>query len=95
FLKPAFPASVTQPSSLSVLVVVKDSEFMRITVLFLDEKTWLGKSNLSKALTLAKTQLESLSVSSLIYVVGQIQSVQGSDLSKDTTRVVIRLLIDP
>ncbi|WZZ85722.1 hypothetical protein YC2023_114301 [Brassica napus] len=42
---------------------------MRITVLFLDEKTWLGKSNLSKALTLAKTQLESLSVSSLIYSV--------------------------
>uniref|UniRef100_A0A0D3AVE5 DUF223 domain-containing protein n=1 Tax=Brassica oleracea var. oleracea TaxID=109376 RepID=A0A0D3AVE5_BRAOL len=28
-------------------------------------------------------------------VVGQIQSVQGSDLSKETTRVVIRLLIDP
>ncbi|WZZ85723.1 hypothetical protein YC2023_114302 [Brassica napus] len=28
---------------------------------------WLGKSNLSKALTLAKTQLESLSVSSLIH----------------------------
>nr|VDD52719.1 unnamed protein product [Brassica oleracea] len=28
-------------------------------------------------------------------VVGQIQYVQGSDLSKETTRVVIRLLIDP
>ncbi|KAH0893362.1 hypothetical protein HID58_055791, partial [Brassica napus] len=67
FLKPAFPTSVTQPSSLSVLVVVKDSEFMRITVLFLDEKMWLGKSNMSKALTLAKKQLESLSVSSLIH----------------------------
>ncbi|KAF2581814.1 hypothetical protein F2Q68_00003250 [Brassica cretica] len=28
-------------------------------------------------------------------VVGQIRSVQGSDLTKETTRVVIRLLIDP
>uniref|UniRef100_A0A0D3A554 Uncharacterized protein n=1 Tax=Brassica oleracea var. oleracea TaxID=109376 RepID=A0A0D3A554_BRAOL len=28
-------------------------------------------------------------------VVGQIRSVQGSDLSKKTSRVVIRLLIDP
>nr|VDD51276.1 unnamed protein product [Brassica oleracea] len=27
-------------------------------------------------------------------VVGKIRSVQGSDLSKETTRVVIRLLID-
>ncbi|KAH0935268.1 hypothetical protein HID58_012385, partial [Brassica napus] len=68
FLKPAFSASVTQPSSLSVLVVVKDSEFIGITVLFLDEK---------------------------INVVGQIRYVQGFDLSKETTRVVIRLLIDP
>ncbi|KAH0868220.1 hypothetical protein HID58_075242, partial [Brassica napus] len=56
FLKPALPASVTQPSSLSVLVVVKDSESMGITVLFIDEK----------ALTLAKKQLESLSISLLI-----------------------------
>ncbi|KAH0878964.1 LOW QUALITY PROTEIN: hypothetical protein HID58_066358, partial [Brassica napus] len=46
----------------------KDSEFMEITVLFLDEK---------------------------VNVVGQIRSVQGSDLTKETTRVVIRLLIDP
>ncbi|KAH0939234.1 hypothetical protein HID58_006695 [Brassica napus] len=68
FLKPAFPASITQPSSLSMLVVVKDSEFMGITILFLDEK---------------------------VNVVAQIQSVQGSDLSKETTRIVIRLLIDP
>ncbi|KAH0897335.1 hypothetical protein HID58_046903 [Brassica napus] len=30
-----------------------------------------------------------------IDVVGQIRSVQGSDLSKEPTRVVIRLLIDP
>ncbi|KAH0911197.1 hypothetical protein HID58_034518, partial [Brassica napus] len=44
----------------------KDNEFMGITVLFLDEKMWLGKSSLSKALTLAKKQLELLSVSSLI-----------------------------
>nr|VDC96932.1 unnamed protein product [Brassica oleracea] len=28
-------------------------------------------------------------------VVGQIRSVQGTDLTKETTRVVIRLLIDP
>uniref|UniRef100_A0A0D3APS6 DUF223 domain-containing protein n=1 Tax=Brassica oleracea var. oleracea TaxID=109376 RepID=A0A0D3APS6_BRAOL len=28
-------------------------------------------------------------------VVGQIRSVQGSNLTKETTRVVIRLLIDP
>ncbi|KAH0891308.1 hypothetical protein HID58_053737, partial [Brassica napus] len=61
FLKPGFPASVTQPSSLSV-------EFMGITVLFLDEK---------------------------VNVVGQIRYVQSSDLSKETTRVVICLLIDP
>ncbi|KAL0790939.1 hypothetical protein Bca101_007185 [Brassica carinata] len=31
----------------------------------------------------------------LIHVVGQIRSVQGTDLTKETTRVVIRLLIDP
>ncbi|KAH0891689.1 hypothetical protein HID58_054118 [Brassica napus] len=30
-----------------------------------------------------------------INVVGQIRYVQGSDLTKETTRVVIRLLIDP
>ncbi|KAH0901918.1 hypothetical protein HID58_041421, partial [Brassica napus] len=30
-----------------------------------------------------------------VNVVGQIRSVQGSDLSKKTSRVVIRLLIDP
>ncbi|KAH0901876.1 hypothetical protein HID58_041379, partial [Brassica napus] len=101
FLKSASSASVTQPSSLSVLVIVdslnfkKDSEFMGITVLFLDEKMWLGKSVLSRALTLPKKQLESLSVSSLIHVVGQIRSVQGSNLTKETTRVLIRLLIDP
>ncbi|KAH0867196.1 LOW QUALITY PROTEIN: hypothetical protein HID58_074218, partial [Brassica napus] len=84
FLKPASPAFVTQPSSLSVLVILehslwpppllgfpelkKNSEFMGIMVLFLDEK---------------------------VNVVGQIRSVQSSDLTKETTRVVIRLLIDP
>ncbi|KAH0871686.1 hypothetical protein HID58_078708, partial [Brassica napus] len=46
----------------------KDSEFMGITVLFLDEK---------------------------VNVVGKIRYVQGYGLSKETTRVVIRLLIDP
>ncbi|KAH0877066.1 hypothetical protein HID58_064460, partial [Brassica napus] len=30
-----------------------------------------------------------------VNMVGQIHSVQGSDLTKETTRVVIRLLIDP
>ncbi|KAH0859548.1 hypothetical protein HID58_087809 [Brassica napus] len=30
-----------------------------------------------------------------VNVVGQIRSVQGSGLTKETTRVVIRLLIDP
>nr|VDD44214.1 unnamed protein product [Brassica oleracea] len=38
---------------------------------------------------IANTNLE------LSDVVGQIRSVQGSDLTKETTRVVIRLLIDP
>uniref|UniRef100_A0A0D2ZXQ2 Uncharacterized protein n=1 Tax=Brassica oleracea var. oleracea TaxID=109376 RepID=A0A0D2ZXQ2_BRAOL len=33
--------------------------------------------------------------SRLDYVVGQIRTVQGSGLTKETTRVVIRLLIDP
>ncbi|WZZ79234.1 hypothetical protein YC2023_099806 [Brassica napus] len=33
--------------------------------------------------------------SRLDYVVRQIRSIQGSDLTKETTRVVIRLLIDP
>uniref|UniRef100_A0A0D3BL79 Uncharacterized protein n=1 Tax=Brassica oleracea var. oleracea TaxID=109376 RepID=A0A0D3BL79_BRAOL len=37
---------------------------------------------------IANTNLE------LLGVVGQIRSVQGSDLSKETTRVIIRLLID-
>ncbi|KAH0892019.1 hypothetical protein HID58_054448, partial [Brassica napus] len=45
-----------------------NSEFIGITVLFLDEK---------------------------INVVGQIRSIQGSDFTKETTRVLIRLLIDP
>nr|VDD60850.1 unnamed protein product [Brassica oleracea] len=38
---------------------------------------------------IANTNLE------LLDVVGQIRSVQGSGLTKETTRVVIRLLIDP
>ncbi|KAH0939269.1 hypothetical protein HID58_006730, partial [Brassica napus] len=36
----------------------KDREFVGITVLFLDEKMWLGKSVLSKALAIPKKQLE-------------------------------------
>ncbi|KAH0871356.1 hypothetical protein HID58_078378, partial [Brassica napus] len=46
---------------------IKDSEFIGITVLFLDEK---------------------------VNVVGKIRSVQSSDFTKETTRVLIRLLID-
>uniref|UniRef100_A0A0D3CP98 Uncharacterized protein n=1 Tax=Brassica oleracea var. oleracea TaxID=109376 RepID=A0A0D3CP98_BRAOL len=38
---------------------------------------------------IANTNLE------LLDVVGQIRTVQGSGLTKETTRVVIRLLIDP
>nr|VDD21493.1 unnamed protein product [Brassica oleracea] len=34
-------------------------------------------------------------VYNIFHVVGEIRSVQGSDLSKETTRVVICLLIDP
>ncbi|KAH0867862.1 hypothetical protein HID58_074884, partial [Brassica napus] len=44
----------------------KDREFVGITVLFLDEMMWLGKSVLSRALSSPKKQLESLFVSSLI-----------------------------
>ncbi|WZZ51075.1 hypothetical protein YC2023_051182 [Brassica napus] len=50
-----------------ILNFKKDREFVGITVLFLNEKMWLGKSVLSRALTLPKKQLESLSVSSLIH----------------------------
>ncbi|KAH0910455.1 hypothetical protein HID58_033776, partial [Brassica napus] len=44
----------------------KDREFVRIKVLFFDEKIWLGKSVMSRTLTSPKKQLESLFVSSLI-----------------------------
>ncbi|KAH0876054.1 hypothetical protein HID58_073416, partial [Brassica napus] len=44
----------------------KDREFVGITILFLDEKMWLGKSVMSRALTSPKKQPESLFVSSLI-----------------------------
>ncbi|KAF2566610.1 hypothetical protein F2Q68_00027593 [Brassica cretica] len=63
----------------------KDREFVEITVFFLDEKIRLF-DNLQ---VIANTNLE------LPDVVGQIRSVQGSGLTKETTRVVIRLLIDP
>ncbi|KAH0874431.1 hypothetical protein HID58_071793 [Brassica napus] len=38
----------------------KDKEFVGITVLFFDEKMWLGKSVRSRALTSPKKQLESM-----------------------------------
>uniref|UniRef100_A0A0D3D6L0 Uncharacterized protein n=1 Tax=Brassica oleracea var. oleracea TaxID=109376 RepID=A0A0D3D6L0_BRAOL len=63
----------------------KYMEFVGITVLFLDEKIRLFY-NLQ---VIANTNLE------LPYVVRQIRYVQGSDLTKETTRVVICLLIDP
>ncbi|KAH0897616.1 hypothetical protein HID58_047184, partial [Brassica napus] len=63
----------------------KDMEFVGITVLFLDEKIRLF-DNLQ---VIANTNLE------LPDVVGQIFSVQGSALTKETTRVVIWFLIDP
>ncbi|KAH0888892.1 LOW QUALITY PROTEIN: hypothetical protein HID58_051321 [Brassica napus] len=73
FLK---PASVTQPSSLSVLVVSEHS-------------LWLPP-----LLRYPELQ-ERQGVCGNHDVVGQIRSVQGSDLTTETTRVVIRLLIDP
>ncbi|KAH0922761.1 hypothetical protein HID58_022779, partial [Brassica napus] len=51
----------------------EDTAFMRITVIFLDEKLIFKLAN----------------------VVGQIRYVQGYDLTKETARVAIRLLIDP
>nr|VDD09294.1 unnamed protein product [Brassica oleracea] len=69
-----------------------ESEFMGITVFFLDEK--VNQSPVMIRLfdnlqVILNTNLE------LPDVVGQIRFVQGSDLTKETTRVVIRLLIDP
>uniref|UniRef100_A0A0D3EDI5 Uncharacterized protein n=1 Tax=Brassica oleracea var. oleracea TaxID=109376 RepID=A0A0D3EDI5_BRAOL len=81
----------------------KDREFVGIAVLLLDEKfrdsfmcsfppdvlIITVKIRLFDNLqVIANTNLE------LPDVVGQIRSVQGSDLTKETTRVVIRLLID-
>ncbi|KAH0858209.1 LOW QUALITY PROTEIN: hypothetical protein HID58_086470 [Brassica napus] len=68
------PASVTQPSSFSVLVVVSiASGFHRL---------W-DFLNFNK-----DKEFENHDV------VRQICFVQGSDLTKETTRIVIRLLID-
>nr|VDC83079.1 unnamed protein product [Brassica rapa] len=108
----------------------KDSEFIGITVLFLDEKINFvihgfipaGRANhyMSSLKTGSIVKVECFEVvrCSSMYkiidhpflicfisptiidevimdVVGQIRYVQGFDLSKETTRVVIRLLIDP
>ncbi|KAH0849233.1 hypothetical protein HID58_018882, partial [Brassica napus] len=43
----------------------KDIDFVGITVLLHDEKMWLDKSVMSRALTSPKKQFELLSVSSL------------------------------
>ncbi|KAH0888454.1 hypothetical protein HID58_050883, partial [Brassica napus] len=68
------PAYVTQPSSLSVLVV---------------HSLWLPP-----LLGFSELQ-ERQGVCGNHDVVGKIRSVQGFDLTKETTRVVISLLIDP
>ncbi|KAF2531941.1 hypothetical protein F2Q70_00033508 [Brassica cretica] len=108
----------------------KDSEFMGITVLFLDEKVNsvihgfipAGRANhympSLKVGSVVKVDRFEVARCSSMYkiidhpflicfisptiidevitdVVGQIRFVQGSGLSKETTRVVIHLLIDP
>ncbi|KAL0758427.1 hypothetical protein Bca101_074577 [Brassica carinata] len=97
----------------------KDSEFMGITILFLDEKVnsmihgfiSAGRANYYmpslKAGSIVKVDhfeiarlFDNLQVIAntnieLPDVVGQIRSVQGSGITKETTRVVIRLVIDP
>nr|VDD61103.1 unnamed protein product [Brassica oleracea] len=84
-------------------------EFVGITVLFLDEKVARCSSMYKITDHLFLIRFISLTIidevitgapeinlqSRLDYVVGQICSFQGSDLTKETTRVVIRLLIDP
>ncbi|KAH0864764.1 LOW QUALITY PROTEIN: hypothetical protein HID58_081975, partial [Brassica napus] len=70
------PASVTQPSSLSVLVVSEHSLWLPLILGFPELQERHG-------------------VCGNHDVVGQIRYVQGSDLTKETIRVVIRLLIDP
>ncbi|WZZ89739.1 LOW QUALITY PROTEIN: hypothetical protein YC2023_118318 [Brassica napus] len=77
-----------------------DREFVGITVLFLDEKItdhlfpicFISLTIIDEVITGAP---EINIQSRLDYVIGQIRYVQGSDLTKETTRVVIRLLIDP
>uniref|UniRef100_M4DM31 DUF223 domain-containing protein n=1 Tax=Brassica campestris TaxID=3711 RepID=M4DM31_BRACM len=105
----------------------KDSEFMGITVLFLDEKFISTRRANHYMLSLKfgsiekVVHLELLRCSSMYKIndhsflirfipptiidevitgaleinLRQIRSVQGSGLTKETTRVVIRLLIDP
>ncbi|KAH0885336.1 hypothetical protein HID58_061432, partial [Brassica napus] len=72
FLKLASPVSITQSSSLSVLVVVHLAS------------SPLGFPELQERVSLWNHD-----------VVGQIHYVQGSDLNKETTKIVIRLFIDP
>ncbi|KAF3550190.1 hypothetical protein DY000_02006770 [Brassica cretica] len=85
----------------------KNREFVGITVLFLDEKVarcssmymitdhpfLIGFISLTIIDEVIMGAPEINLLSRLDYVVGQIRSVQGSDLTKETTRVVIRLLI--
>ncbi|WZZ26887.1 hypothetical protein YC2023_010288 [Brassica napus] len=84
-------------------------EFVGITVLFLDEKVsrcssmykiidhpflirFISLTIIDEVITGApEINLQSR----LDYVVGQIRSVQGSGLTKETARVIICLLIDP
>ncbi|WZZ79163.1 LOW QUALITY PROTEIN: hypothetical protein YC2023_099735 [Brassica napus] len=87
----------------------KDREFVGITVLFLDEK--VARCSSMYKITdhpflirfISPTIIDEVTTgapeinlqSRLAYVFGQICSIQGSDLTKETTRLVIRLLIDP
>ncbi|KAH0874043.1 LOW QUALITY PROTEIN: hypothetical protein HID58_071405, partial [Brassica napus] len=77
-------ASVTQPSNLSVLVVSEHSLWLPRfwdSLNFKKDREFVG--------------ITVLFLDEKVNVVGQIRSVQGSGLTKETTRVVICLLIDP
>ncbi|KAF3505399.1 hypothetical protein F2Q69_00044371 [Brassica cretica] len=72
------------------LIFKKDREFVGITVLFLDEKV----NSMIHGFTpvrQANHYMQSLKADSIV----KVDRFEGSDLTKEITRVVIRLLIDP
>ncbi|KAF3506227.1 hypothetical protein F2Q69_00004941 [Brassica cretica] len=83
----------------------KDIEFIGITVLFFEKKVnsvihefiLTGRANhYNPSLKVGSiVKVDRFEVARCSNVVGQIRSVQRSDLTKETSRVVIRLLIDP